>query len=152
MKKNIVICDIDGTITKVGDRTKYIKTDPKDWDAFYAACGEDEPNVSIVEMVQCLAEQYQIIFFTGRRESCRQQTITQLGRFFGCEKAFQIIDGIFFRNNGDFRSDVEVKPEMIERARIKKEEVSFILEDRTCMVKKWRELGYTCLQVADGDY
>ena len=27
-----------------------------------------------------------------------------------------------------------------------------ILEDRNSMVKKWRELGYTCLQVAEDDF
>lgn len=30
--------------------------------------------------------------------------------------------------------------------------VAFILEDRNSMVKKWRELGFKCLQVADGDF
>ena len=31
-------------------------------------------------------------------------------------------------------------------------DVAFILEDRDSMVKKWRDLGLTCLQVAYGDF
>ena len=31
----IVVCDIDGTISKVGDRIKYLEQSPKDWDAGY---------------------------------------------------------------------------------------------------------------------
>ena len=30
--------------------------------------------------------------------------------------------------------------------------VHFILEDRTSVVQAWRKLGYTCLQVAEGDF
>jgi hypothetical protein len=41
--KFIVIVDIDGTISKVGDRIKYLKQDPKDWESFYKDCFEDEP-------------------------------------------------------------------------------------------------------------
>lgn len=46
--KGIVICDIDGTISRVGDRLKYLQQNPKDWDSFYNDCFNDEP---IREMV-----------------------------------------------------------------------------------------------------
>lgn len=56
----------------------------------------------------------------------------------------------------DTRHDTVVKPELLEKAfkedRIDKSKVLCILEDRNSMVRKWRELGYTCLQVAEGDF
>lgn len=46
----------------------------------------------------------------------------------------------------------EVKPELLQKAGITPDKVYFILEDRDSMVAKWRELGYRCLQVADGKF
>lgn len=144
-----VIVDIDGTISKVGDRLKYLQQEPKDWDSFYDHCDEDEPIENILDLVFRLP--YKIIYCSGRRESCRQKTIFWLNR--------QHVDytrPILLRKDGDHRHDTEVKPELLDEYmklhNITKDDIAFILEDRTSMVKKWRELGYTCLQVADGDF
>ena len=76
----IVVCDIDGTISKVGNRIKYLEQSPKDWDAFYGACGEDKPIVPIIKLVENLmhSTMYQIVLCTGRRESCREDTFKWL--------------------------------------------------------------------------
>ena len=64
--KDTVIVDIDGTISKVGERLKYLKQDPPDWDSFYADCFEDEPVPEIIKMVDDLYEEYnRIVFCTG---------------------------------------------------------------------------------------
>jgi phosphoglycolate phosphatase-like HAD superfamily hydrolase len=151
--RKIVIVDIDGTISKVGERLKYLKQEPKDWDSFYKDCFEDEPIPAIIELVKNLDKAgYLIIFCTGRREQCRAKTIMWLRRYMG-KFAY---NAMFMRANNDEREDWEVKPEMLDnilrRSKIDKRQIAFILEDRTSMVKKWRELGYTCLQVADGDF
>ena len=72
--KNTVIVDIDGTISKVGDRLKYLQESPKNWDAFYDACFEDEPILEVVDLVKVLSNEYRIVFCTGRRESTRKDT------------------------------------------------------------------------------
>ena len=56
------------------------------------------------------------------------------------------------RKNNDHRHDSEVKPELLKEAGIKLDSIAFVLEDRNSMVKKWRELGLICLQVADGNF
>ena len=56
------------------------------------------------------------------------------------------------RKDGDYRHDTEVKPELLAKKGINPTDVWFILEDRDSMVAKWRELGYRCLQVADGKF
>ena len=48
--KRTVIVDIDGTISKVGDRLKFLKQTPKDWDSFYNDCFEDEPILEIIDL------------------------------------------------------------------------------------------------------
>jgi hypothetical protein len=149
--KNVVIVDIDGTISKVGERLKYIKQGPKDWDSFYHDCFEDEPILEMVKLVHHLANKYSIVFCTGRRASCRSKTETWLKKYFVVDHLIPYY-ALLMRPNNDMRHDTEVKPDLLEMAGYTPDNVAFILEDRTSMVKKWRELGFTCLQVADGDF
>ena len=144
--KRYVIVDIDGTLTKVGDRVKCLESSPPDWDSFYARCGEDEPVPDIVDLVRSLPMDMKVVLCSGRRESCREATVAWM------EAAEIPFDLMLLRKDGDFRHDVIVKPEMLEQAGIALGEIIFVLEDRNSMVKKWRELGLTCLQVAEGDF
>ena len=85
---------------------------------------------------------------------------------------------VLMRPHGDWRPDYEVKEELLNKHMSKlneydkdlimksseafddlitshnifKHEVSFILEDRQSVVDHWRSLGYTCLQVAPGNF
>ena len=60
------------------------------------------------------------------------------------------------RKDGDFRSGTVVKKELLDNYLsdngYTKDDVAFILEDRSSVVKMWRDAGYTCLQVAEGDF
>jgi len=143
MFKPILLIDIDGTVSIVGDRLKYLKE--KDWDSFYEACDEDKPNQNIVHLLQQVKDNYEFVFCTGRRESVRTKTEKWL-------KTYKIEGTLLMRKDGDYRHDTIVKPELLEEAGIPLHMISLVLEDRNSMVAKWRELGLTCMQVADGDF
>lgn len=142
----IVIVDIDGTVSKVGDRIKYLEQKPKDWDSFYEACDQDEINTTIQELVGLLAKRNGIVFITGRREGVRAKTNYWLRKYF----SFPYV--LLMRPDGDYRHDTMVKPELFTNHGYTVEEVELALEDRNSMVAKWREMGITCLQVADGNF
>lgn len=157
MVKTIVF-DIDGTLSILCERLKYLDGDVKDWDNFYAHCGEDEINKPVCELLlnfltfnninfmhDCIP-MYDIYYITGRRESTR--SITK--KWFR-EKLSIIVedDRLLMRPDGDFRHDTEVKPELLEGSNL---HPYMIFEDRGSMVEKWRQLGYTCLQVAEGNF
>lgn len=147
--KNTIVVDIDGTIAKVGDRLKYLQQEKKDWDAFYEHCYEDEPIKDIIELVELMQiHEYNIVFCTGRRESVRKKTEDWLFKNIWCLREYKLL----MRKDNDYRPDTEVKPELLANAGITPDNVWFILEDRDSMVAKWRELGYRCLQVADGKF
>jgi len=142
-----VIVDIDGTLADCSERAKmYLEGENKNWDKFYGACINDYPILSVIDIVQNISSCYEIILCSGRRESCREDTIRWL------EDNEVPYNEILLREDGDFRHDTIVKPELLKKANIKESEVAFILEDRNSMVAKWRELGFTCLQVAEGDF
>ncbi len=147
MKK--IIVDIDGTLSRVGDRLKYLQQDPKDWDSFYDACDEDEPIMPIIALVKHLQLEYEVVFCTGRRESERDKTNKWLTKHLGWGVAGH---KLLMRKDGDHRCDSIIKPELLKEAGINLCDIAFVLEDRNSMVAKWRWLGYTCLQVADGDF
>lgn len=60
------------------------------------------------------------------------------------------------RKQGDFRPDDVVKPELLnnflEESKLGKDVIQIVFEDRNSMVKKWREMGLTVAQVAEGDF
>lgn len=148
--KKVVVVDIDGTVADCGERAKkYIGGWPKDWDSFYGACAEDKPIWPIIHLVQNLMGKYNVVFCSGRRESCRKDTLEWLQRFFGPLDNVRLL---LSRGDDDHRHDTEVKPELMEANGLSVDKVAFILEDRNAMVAKWRDLGYTCLQVADGNF
>jgi len=150
VEKNIVICDIDGCISKIGERLKYIKQSPKDWTSFYSSCFDDEPIQEIMDLVVCLENSgYNIIFCTGRRESSRFVTTRWLREYF--PETFEY-EALLMRPNDDFRQDAEVKIEQCNNYGIDFDAIKFVLEDRDSMVKAWRELGIKCLQVAEGNF
>lgn len=156
--KNIVIVDIDGTISKVGDRVKYLQQEPKDWDSFYSACFEDEPIREIIDLVRKLEEvdndsgwaDYDVRFCTGRRECVRDITEKWIKQHFGYHSIFE--NTLLMRKDGDLRHDTEVKPELLREAGIDFNEIAFVIEDRNSMVKKWRGMGLICLQPFEGDF
>jgi len=151
MDKYYILVDIDGTLADCTARaTKFLVDNNQDWDGFYAACGEDAPITPVIRIVEALSCAYDIVFCTGRRKSCEAATREWLDRHAPALAHWPIL----FRNDGDTRHDTVVKPELLEaymKANHKKQPYA-VFEDRASMVAKWRELGYTCLQVADGDF
>lgn len=152
--KDIILVDIDGTIANIEHRTHLIKnydSDKNDWTKFYKNCDKDTPIKPIIDMVNLLEREYEIMFFTGREETpeVRIKTLAWLKENLN----FPVLKHtLFMRAEGDRRHDTEVKPDLLRNSPIPESRVAFILEDRDSMVKKWRELGFTCLQVAEGDF
>ena len=57
---------------------------------------------------------------------------------------------IRLRADGDMRSDVKAKREMLKG--IDRNKILFVVEDRSRVVEMWRSEGLTCLQCAPGDF
>lgn len=153
MSKNIIVVDIDGTIARVGDRLKYLQQEKRDWDAFYEHCDEDAPIEDMVRLVEDFYEWgYHIVFCTGRRESVREKTKEWIKQHLAIGWNYDLL----MRKDRDWRHDTEVKPELLSKFmwanKFTLGDIFLILEDRDSMVAKWRELGFRCFQVADGDF
>lgn len=141
------VFDLDGTLADASHRLHHITDKPKNWPAFFEACLGDsviEPIAKIARLM--LANAYPIAYVTGRSEHYMTQTVEWLTKNY---LWYAPQTTIFMRSIGDKRPDEVVKPELIKQLPYP---VTAIFEDRTRVVQKWRELGYTCLQVNDGNY
>jgi len=85
-------------------------------------------------------------FVTARGEEARDYTEKQL------EKVITKPYKLLMRPVLDRRKTIELKPEMVIKARIPFSDIFMVIEDQNSMVKKWRELGVVCYQPADGDF
>ena len=148
----IVVCDIDGTISLVSPtRADILNDKDPDWDRFYEDAFEDQPVDKVCRLVRHLSQHYHVVFCTSRRDSVREKTERWLRSHLAVDR-FPKGWNLLMRRGLDPRPDTIVKPELLD-AFLKDndddaQQVLCVLEDSAAMVKRWNELGYTSVQVA----
>ena len=146
-RKPYIICDLDGTLCDIEHRTHHVRGKRKNWKKFFEGLKDDQINEVVAEILKRFSETHDIIFLSGRPEHCRAETIAWLA-----EQAGIADPEIHMRKEGDFRADNLIKSELYEPIEASRGKPFFILDDRSRVVKMWRERGLTCLQVAEGDF
>ena len=136
-----IIIDLDGTIALMNGRSPY------DW----SRCDEDLPNKSILRIVQDYIwnSDYTVIFLSGRDSRGRGKTLDWLKSNLDLARTKY---ELHMRTEKDNRKDLIIKKELFDAHVKGKYYIDFILDDRDQIVKLWRSMGLTCLQVADGDF
>jgi len=138
MKIDAIIVDVDGTIAIKGDRHIY------DGSLVHL----DTPNKPIVQIVESLyISGFDIVITTGRWEQFREQTEAWLEANLDVDYS-----DLFMRADGDYRADSIIKEEIYHDKIEPVYNVLLVLDDRDSVVKMWRSLELTCLQVAYGDF
>lgn len=133
-----VIVDLDGTLCLRRDRGPYDET----------RVLTDAVNGPVLATVRAF-HRYgaQIVFTSGRRETCRADTEQWLAEH---------LDGIDYtlimRPADDHRSDDLVKYDLYLRHIFDQFHVIAVFDDRDRVVAMWRQVGLTCMQVAPGDF
>lgn len=146
--KQCILFDIDGTLALIDHRRHHLDGERPDWRAFNALMGDDTPNPAVVALYKTLWETglYELILVSGRGEESRALTENWL---FWNEIPFETL---LMRPKKDFRSDVEVKLEILNTLRNQGKVILFAVDDRQSVVDMWRANGVTCLQCAPGDF
>ncbi|WP_433364307.1 AAA family ATPase [Streptosporangium sp. CA-115845] len=133
-----VMVDIDGTVALMTDRSPFDET----------RVHEDLPNLPVIKVVRALhAAGHRVVFLSGRRDACQAETEKWLAEHVGVP-----YEGLFMRRTGDGRKDSIVKAELFDQHVRDVYDVACVLDDRDQVVRMWRDLGLTVLQVADGAF
>jgi len=147
-----ILFDIDGTLANIEHRTHFVSGKKKDFDAFNEAMVDDVPNEPIVTLLNSLEHKFQIVYVTGRLERYREVT----EKFLEGVKQWWTHDLYLLMRPDDQRyiPDYEVKQKLLDEilAEIDKDNIIFAVDDRSRVVKMWRDNDITTLQVADGNY
>ena len=145
--KKYVIFDLDGTISLTRHRDHFLESTPRNWNGFFDACSEDGVNTPVVELLKWYGNAgYKIVIITGRSNAVAEKTECWLH-----ENAINY-DEIFMRPSNDWSGDAIFKKATIDTRKLTPENTVAVFDDRDSMVKKWREWGFTCFQVAAGDF
>lgn len=136
----VVLCDIDGTVARRGERDPYDMT----------RVAEDDVNLPVAMTLNAYTLYgLPIIFISGRSETARADTEAWIDRHLPGVCPI----GLHMRADGDIRKDAIVKRELYDANIHEQYEVVVVLDDRDQVVSLWRkELGLPCFQVAYGDF
>ncbi|MGH3737543.1 MAG: hypothetical protein ACRDT6_18330 [Micromonosporaceae bacterium] len=75
------VLDIDATLSDVRHRLHHLRRRPRQWEAFFAAAGADEPLPEGLAVAETLAEAHEIVYLTGRPERIRRLTQRWLDQY-----------------------------------------------------------------------
>lgn len=131
--QDIIICDVDGTLALF------------EGNPYKRPFENDRVNEPIAHILTAYSD-YPRILFSGRMDEFENVTREWLDKN-GINYTF-----LFMRKSGDIRPDYVIKEELYREHIEDKYNVLFVLDDRDQVVKLWRELGLTCLQVNYGDF
>ena len=151
-KPKAVIFDMDGTLCDVSTvRHHLIPSDPrftgkKDFDAFHSESVNCPAHMDVRGAFHLWQQEgFKIIVVTARQEKYRPHTSWWLS-----EQGL-VPDEHYHRANGDFRKDVEVKREILERIR-KRYDVVHAYDDNPAIIELWKSEGINTTIVPGWEY
>jgi predicted kinase len=146
----IVLCDIDGTVADCTHRRRFLQQEPKDWDGFFRAMGEDSVIDEVAtQVLNSVDDGYQLFYVSGRPDIYRFQTEGWLAHMgLAHHKA------LFMRRTGDHRPDTVVKQEMLDRyfPEPYRSQIVAVYDDRPSVIREvWEKAGLPVTRCGTGE-
>lgn len=149
--KPLYIFDLDGTLALTEHRQHLVQKAHPNWDAFFEACDQDEPNIPVITTLQMIAQsEYgpDVWIWSGRSDAVRAKTMKWL-----TDHYVFYVTNVRMREEGDHTPDDALKARWYdELSDGDKQRLVAIFDDRQKVVDMWREMGVACFQVAPGDF
>lgn len=147
----MLICfDLDGTLANIDHRLDYVRTKPKNWDAFEAGIPNDRVNEPVAKVFHSLHNGGNTpIFASGRSERSRQATVDWLRKH---KMWFGDYSKLYMRKEDDYRADDIVKDEIIDQIVADYGKLPDMwFDDRPRVVKAVRKRGIFVFDVYQGE-
>jgi hypothetical protein len=136
-----VVFDLDGTLADISHRVHFVRgTRKPDWDAFFAACADDLPNLHVIETFKAhLDAGHRVRVWSARSDVVRRETEDWLLRH-GIDPCFLQ----HMRAEGDNTPDAVLKRHWLS---LEHRTPDIVYDDRQRVVDMWRSEGVPCFQV-----
>lgn len=138
-ERPLAVFDIDGVLADVRHRLVHVEQRPKDWEAFFAAAVDDP----VLEQGRALclesAKDCEVVYVTGRPESCRSDTLAWFARHGLPEGRLSM------RNARDRRPARVAKPELLRRLALDRV-VAVVVDDDPQVCDAYEGAGWTVLR------
>lgn len=144
----LCVFDIDGTLANIDHRLDYIRSKPKNWNAFNGGISNDSCNEAVAHVFRKLAysTDTKVLLASGRSETVRNETENWL-----IDNFLEDYDNLYMRKENDFRADDIIKVEILDQIIYdygKKPDLWF--DDRPRVVKAIRSCGVFVFDVYQG--
>ncbi|MEU8353225.1 MULTISPECIES: hypothetical protein [unclassified Streptomyces] len=131
----LAVFDLDGTLADVRHRLHHLERRPRDWKAFFRAAPRDAPLEPGVRLVRESAGHCEVVYVTGRPESCRRDTREWLARH-------GLPDGdLRMRGARDRRPARVTKPELLRELAAGRE-VALVADDDEQVCAAYEAAGF----------
>ncbi|HSL56406.1 MAG TPA: hypothetical protein VK866_01050 [Acidimicrobiales bacterium] len=141
-----VVFDLDGVLSDAAGRQHYLERPRRDWEAFFAACGDDEVIAEVARLLEVLDDDLRIVLLTARPLSVRPQTLGWLERY-GLRW-----DLLIMRDVGDHRASRDYKHRSVRELRDAGFDLRLAFEDDRRNVDMFHVEGVPCVYIHSGYY
>lgn len=141
-----VVFDIDGVLSDASGRQHHLKGLRRDWDAFFAECGEDPLVPEAAALLSVLDPSLAVVLLSARPLRVREQTLDWLARY---ELRFDLL---VLRPGGDDVAAAVFKRREVRALRARSFLLELALEDDPRNLAMLGEEGVPALYVHSGYY
>ncbi len=141
-----VIFDVDGVLADPSGRQHHLAGLRRDWDAFFAECGEDPIVPEVARLLELLAPELVVVLLTARPERVRATTLDWL------ESHGLRYDLLIMRHDGDGRPARDLKRAETLQLAAHGYDVRLAVEDDPSNLEMFDSEGVPCLYVHSGYY
>ena len=140
------VFDLDGVLSDAAARQHLLEGPRPDWEAFFAASGDDPPVEDVATLLGLLAPHLAVVLLTARPSRVRELTLDWLGRH-GLRW-----DLLVMRRDGDRRPARQFKQEAVRALRRGGLDLRLCFEDDRRNVEAIRAEGVPCVYIHSGYY
>jgi phosphoglycolate phosphatase-like HAD superfamily hydrolase len=141
-----VVFDVDGVLSDAVGRQHFIERGRRDWDRFFAACGDDPVIGELARLMELLDPRLQVVLLTGRPFSVQPQTLAWLDRY-GLRW-----DLLVMRARGDYAQVTAFKREEVGNLRAFGFDLRLAFEDDPDNSAMFHAEGIPCVYIHSGYY
>jgi hypothetical protein len=141
-----VVFDMDGVLSDASRRQHFLEAPRRDWESFFAACGDDELIEEVARLLEVIDPGHRIVLLTARPIRVMPQTLAWLDRY-GLRW-----DLLIMRDFGDYSASSNFKRQTIKDLRSRAFDLRLGFEDDPRNVAMFHDEGVPCVYIHSGYY